>query len=432
MDRLEEVLEILKTNNIFLSGGAGVGKSYLTNQIINEYILAKKNVISLGSTGISAININGQTIHSFFIFGISSNFEELEINDRYAKSRLKELYKILSKLDLLVIDEISMVSADMMDMILYRLRSGNFRGRLLVVGDFFQLPPVIKNSATNHLFDKSIYAFESSAWEYLNFTNIELTEVKRTQDKYFMNILNKIRVGKVDKEVLDYLLNLKEYKKLENPSILFGRNEEATRLNNFMLRELPQKEYIIESIKSKKDKNLSDKKINSWINSLPVEDTLILKEGAKVFFTTNKWGSYHNGQRAIVEHIEDDHIVVSDLQTGKLLKVERFEFEMTKPIITNDEVRQEVLFSMKQFPLRLCYAITIHKSQGMSIDELVCNVDNIFAKSQFYVALSRATNPEKLIIEYHRPKFENYVKRVINVDKKVVKFYENSNFIRIK
>ncbi len=432
MDRLKEVLEILKSNNIFLTGGAGVGKSYLTNQIINEYILAKRNVISLGSTGISAINIKGQTIHSFFIFGISSNFEELEINDRYAKSRLKELYKILSKLELLIIDEISMVSADMMDMILYRLRSGNFKGRLLVVGDFFQLPPVIKKHSSNHLFDKNIYAFESSAWGYLNFKNIELTEVKRTNDIEFMNILNKIRIGYLDNQTLNYLYKLQEHIELKNPSVLFGTNQEASKLNNFMLSKLPQKEYALESIKSKKDKKLSDKKIKSWINSLPIDDILILKEGAKVFFTTNKWGSYHNGQRAIVEHIDDEHIIVSDLKSGKLIKVERFEFEMTKTVIKQDDIKQEVLYSLKQFPLRLCYAITIHKSQGMSIDELVCNVDNIFAKSQFYVALSRATNPKKLKIEYHKDNFEYYLKKIITVDEKVINFYKKENFLKIK
>ena len=419
----QKIIDILKTNNVFLTGGAGVGKSYTTREIVREYILAKKSVITLGSTGISAINIAGQTIHSFFIFGISSDFDELEISDRYNRSRIKELNKILSKLDLLVIDEISMVSASMMDMILYRLRNGGFKGRLLVVGDFFQLPPILKKNSSASIFDDSIYAFEGSSWEYFDFKVVELKEVKRTDDKEFMGILNKIRVGEVDSEVVSYLENLREYKVLDEPSVLFGTNREATKLNYLKLNSLPQKEIVIESIKKKKDKNLSDKKIQSWINSLPIEDNLVLKEGAKVLFTTNKWGSYHNGERALVEHIEEDHVVVSLLSNGKLIKVDRFEFEMSRSVVKDDKVEQEVLYSLKQFPLRLCYAITIHKSQGMGIDELVCNVDNIFATSQFYVALSRSTNPKKLMIEYNRKGFENYLKRVIKVSENVKDFY---------
>jgi len=420
-----KIIDILKTDNVFLTGGAGVGKSYTTREIVKEYILNKKSVITLGSTGISAINVNGQTIHSFFLFGISNNFDELEISDRYNKSRLKELNKILSKLDLLVIDEISMVSANMMDMILYRLRNGGFKGKVLVVGDFFQLPPIIKNK-TNSLLDENIYAFEGSSWEYFDFKVVELTRVRRTDDKEFMQILNKIRVGEVDSEVVSYLEGLREHIELKEPSVLFGTNKEATKLNYLMLSQLPQREVVCESIKKKKDSKLSDKRIVSWINSLPIEENLVLKEGAKVFFTTNKWGSYHNGQKAIVEHIEDDHIVVSLVGNGKLIKVERFEFELTRSVVKEDKIEQEVLYSLKQFPLRLCYAITIHKSQGMGIDELVCNVDNIFATSQFYVALSRSTNPKKLKIEYSKKGFENYLKRVIKVSDSVKEFYNKT------
>jgi ATP-dependent exoDNAse (exonuclease V) alpha subunit len=431
-NRVNTLLELLKTNHIFLTGGAGTGKSYLTNQIVKEYILDKKSVVTLGSTGISAINIAGQTIHSFFIFGICSNFDELEVSDRYNRSRLKELYKILSKLDLLVIDEISMVSASMMDMILYRLRSGGFKGKLLVVGDFFQLPPILKQSQ-NSIFGDGVYAFESSAWEHFGFVNVELIEVKRTTDKEFMHILNAIRIGDVTNEVKEYLLALKDEKKeLKEPSVLFGRNYEATKLNNQMLNKLPQKEVVLDSQKSKRDSKLSDKRVKSWINSLPVEESLVLKEGAKVLFTTNKWGAYHNGQRAIVEHIDEDSIVVSDLRSGKLIKVDRYEFELTQTVVKNDEVKSEVLYSLKQFPLRLCYAITIHKSQGMSIDELICNVEHIFATSQFYVALSRATNPKTLKIEFNRPYFDRYLEQAIRVSESVKNFYKNEKFLEVK
>ena len=131
-----DVLEALKHSNVFLTGGAGVGKSYITNQIISHYKQQAKGVVALGSTGVSAVNIGGFTIHSFFVFGISNNFDELISNDRYNKKRLSELKKILKATDLIIIDEISMVSANMLDMIYYRLNHYGFLGKVLVVGDF--------------------------------------------------------------------------------------------------------------------------------------------------------------------------------------------------------------------------------------------------------------------------------------------------------
>jgi ATP-dependent exoDNAse (exonuclease V) alpha subunit len=433
VDRLQRCIELLHSSNLFLTGGAGVGKSFLTKQIATEYIKSKKSVVLLGSTGISAVNINGQTIHSFFIFNIASNFDELMVSDKYSKSRLKELNKILSKLDLLIIDEISMVSSNIMDMIVYRLRNGNFKGRVLVVGDFFQLPPIIKKNSSHNIFDQNIYAFESSGWSYLDFTNINLTKIKRTTDREFMNILSKLRVGNSSSEVIEYLTTIKEHHiKSDEPTILYGRNVEADKLNRKKLDSIPQKVAIISSQKRKSNPKVSDKRIQSWINSLPIEDELILKERAKVIFTTNKWDSYYNGQRAIIEHIEDDYIVVSCLKTQKLIRVERATFELTKTIADGNDIKSEVEYTLKQFPLRLCYAITIHKSQGMSIDDLICNVDSIFATSQFYVAISRAIDPKTLKIEYSRNNFKEYLKRVIQVSENVKQFYNKSSLTEIR
>jgi ATP-dependent exoDNAse (exonuclease V) alpha subunit len=423
MDSFNKVIELLKSENIFLTGGAGVGKSFLIKQITTYYKAECKNVVVLGSTGISAVNVGGQTIHSFFSFGISSNFEELNKSDKYAKSRLKELGKLLKNLHLLVIDEISMVSADLMDMILYRLRNGGFRGKLMIVGDFYQLSPVIKNKSENLLSD-NVYAFESSAWDYFDFVSVELTKIKRTTDAEFMAILNKIRKGKLDPEVLSYLNALRESDlDSSEATILFGRNKEADELNHLKVSQATGEPIIREAIVEKKDDKLDDKALNAWKNRLPSIEKLTLKEGVPVIFTTNRWGFYHNGERAIVEHIDDEAIIVE--KDGRLVKVERFEFELTRSVVdSKGEVGEEVICSYSQFPLRLAYAITIHKSQGMSIDNLICNVDNIFADSQFYVALSRATNPKKLKINFSRDGFENYLSRVIRVSPKVDEFYE--------
>jgi ATP-dependent exoDNAse (exonuclease V) alpha subunit len=322
-----------------------------------------------------------------------------------------------------VIDEISMVSSDLMDMILYRLRNGGFRGKLMIVGDFYQLSPVIKNKNDTLLGD-NVYAFESSAWDYFDFVTVELMKIKRTTDPEFMQILNKIRKGSLDEEVLDYLSALRENDlEIDNATILFGRNKEADELNHLKVSQAMGEPIIRDAIVEKKDDKLNDKVLNNWKNRLPSIENLTLKEGVPVIFTTNRWGFYHNGERAVVEHIDDDTIIVE--KDGRLVKVERFEFELSKNVVdSKGEVGEEVIASYSQFPLRLAYAITIHKSQGMSINNLICNVDNIFADSQFYVALSRATDPKQLKIIYNRNDFKQYLSRVISVSPKVDAFYE--------
>ncbi len=425
MESFNKIIDLLKSENIFLTGGAGTGKSFLINQIATFYKAEGKNVIILGSTGISAVNVGGVTIHSFFALGISSNFEELNRSDKYNKSRIVELNKILKKLDLLIIDEISMVSSDVMDMILYRLRGGGFRGKLLVVGDFYQLSPVVSSKIKDDgLFGKNLYAFESSAWEFFDFVSVVLTKIKRTSDREFMDILNKIRKGSIDSDVVEYLENLRKNDiDLDKSTILFGTNREADRLNYQKLSHQNGEEIVKEAIVTKHIKSVDEKMIQNWINRLPLNQHLTLKEGAPIIFTTNRWGFYHNGERAIVDHIDEDVIVVE--KDGRLVQVERFDFELSRTIVDEKgEIRDETICSYSQFPIRLAYAITIHKSQGMSIDELVCNVDCIFADSQFYVALSRATNPASLKIEYSRANFRGYLDSVVRVSPKVDQFYD--------
>ncbi|HIP02104.1 MAG TPA: PIF1 helicase [Campylobacterales bacterium] len=430
MSVLNKILELLEEQNIFLTGGAGVGKSYLTKQIIDDYESNYRGVIVLGSTGISAVNVGGQTIHSFFSFGISSNFEELASSDRYNRNRIKELSKILKKTDLVIIDEISMVSSDLMDMILYRLRNAKYSGKLLVVGDFFQLPPIQKKHNSS-IFGENIYAFQSSAWTNFDFLGVELTKIKRTSNEEFMQILEKIRVGELDEQCFTYLQKLKDHNFQEtNPTILYGRNYEADILNRQKVAEVPREEFDLPALLEIKDSKLNEKRIASWKKSLPIIVDLKLKEGIPVIFTTNKWGSYHNGEKAIVEHIDGDSIVVE--KEGRLVKVDRFEFELSRSMVDDKgTLESEVLCSLKQFPLRPAYAITIHKSQGMSLNTLICNVDHIFADSQFYVALSRAIDPKTLKITYSRNDFKSYLERVVSVNQSVKTFYRESAMLKL-
>jgi len=421
---VELVLHHLKENNVFLTGGAGVGKSYTTTEIIRLYrSQSDEQVVALGSTGVSAVNIGGFTIHSFFVFGIASNFEELDQHDKRSRSRLSELKKILKATDLIIIDEISMVSSNMMEMISYRLSSMGYLGKLLFVGDFFQLPPVQKFGQNNDLFGEKLYAFESDAWRSFTPVVIELTEMKRTSDAEFTHILHKVRVGQCDQEVTNYMMRLSNTQMHdENPTFLFGRNAEVNSTNREKLNAVDADEHLLFATFEEHQGKVHEKRLASWKNMLPVEEQLTLKVGVPVLFTINKWGKYANGERGIIKKIEDDHIIVE--KEEYFVRVERHEFDLLE-MKSNDKGKIESIkvATLTQFPLKLAYAVTIHKSQGMSIDNLVCNVDNIFAPSQFYVAISRAINPKNLRLDFNRGNLTAYLQRIVNVDQRVVAYY---------
>ncbi len=429
MSNIKLLLKHLENDNVFLTGGAGVGKSYTTNEIIHHYrTQSDSQVVALGSTGISAVNIGGFTIHSFFSFGISNNFEELNSNDKRNRGRLTELKKILKVTDLIIIDEISMVSSTMMEMIDYRLNSLGYLGKILFVGDFFQLPPIHKyGQQSDNLFGDRLYAFESDAWKSFNPTIIELTEMKRTDDAEFTHILHKIRVGECDNAVQNYMSKLSMTTiKDENPTFLFGRNLEVNNMNRVKLEAVEEDEHMLFAQIEKHIGTLHEKRLATWKNMLPIEEQLILKIGVPVLFTINKWGKYANGERGIVRKIEDDHIIVE--KNNEYIRVERHNFDLLEMKSDKDgKIQNITLATLSQFPIKLAYAITIHKSQGMSIDNLICNVDNIFAPSQFYVAISRAINPKNLKLEFGRGELRWYLNKMVNVDPRVTAYYRELN-----
>jgi len=417
----DELYSQLSDNNIFLSGGAGVGKSYLTSKIIEIYKYEGKSVVPLGSTGISAVNIGGYTLHSFFVFGIASNLEELRLQDRKNSGRLRELKKVLENLDLLIIDEISMVSAELMDMIYYRLEHLRFKGSLLVVGDFYQLPPIVKRKHNDRLFEEAFYAFESSAWSRLHFKAVILNEIKRTKDRDFAQILSYIRRGESPVLVRKYLAGLLSNSiptELE-PTYLFGRNREVEEMNRVKLAKIDSDEALyfwqIEKLRS-----INQKRIASWVQALPVVESLHLKIGAPIIFTINKWGKFVNGQRGTIIALEAEHIIVAS--EGRDITLYRHDFELTE--LNSETLESEAIAVLEQFPIKLAYAITIHKSQGMSLDTLVCNVDSLFVPGQFYVAISRAIDPKRLKIEYSGNDFNNYIERVVVKNSTVDTFYK--------
>lgn len=429
----QSIMQILQEDNVFLTGGGGVGKSYLCEEIISSYRQNFKQVVVLGSTGISAVQVGGQTFHSFFCFGIANNIEQMKQNDKKLKRKLDKLKKILQKCDLLVIDEISMISSELLDMMRYRLESLGFDGRILLVGDFFQLPPVRKKETKVGLFGDNVYAFESLAWEYYDFKVAHLTKPKRTHDMEFFSILEELRHGRIDAKVMAFLENLRENVDVwrQNPTILFGRNKEADIMNKRRLIEVESEHFTFPSIDKIYDENLHSKKLDSWKKSLMISENLELKVGASVLFCVNKPPEYYNGERGEVINIDSDAIVVRK-DDGSEIEVKRYEFVLNEIIRSNDDILESPLACVKQFPLKLAYAITIHKSQGMSIKKLVCNVEHIFEKSQFYVALSRAINPKELFLYYNRDDFLAHVKKSVKVDEKVVDFYKNCDKIFIE
>ncbi|WP_308400714.1 PIF1-like helicase [Campylobacter lari] len=443
---VENLRSFLKNNNVFLTGGAGVGKSFLTMELIRSYRVQGKIVIVLGSTALSAFNIGGVTLHSFFAFKRCQNYDELYYEDRKQKDKLEKLKRILKQCDLLVIDEISMVSASLMEMIYYRLTRSGFNGKILLAGDFFQLPPVVKhkeNQNQNTLFQNTLYAFSSQAWNDLKFINLKLSITKRTLDKQFYEYLFFLRMGEVNKEILNFFKkmlisskNLLEY--MDEYTLLCATNKKTNYINTEKLNLLQGKESVFRAKTEKLDYTLDDKTYEQWINGLNSLGELKLKIGAKIIFcVNNKEENYYNGEQGVVlDFIKDkeQECILIEKNNGERLKLKPYEYTLEEYELDKDE-KLEVKIKAKfvQFPIKLAYAITIHKSQGMSIDKLICDIDGIFEKGQLYVCLSRAINPSNLKIVYnYKMPFEDYFLKILKFDKEVKQFYLQEKFVNLE
>ena len=424
----ERILKTLQARkNVFLTGGAGTGKSYTTKCIIENFYKSGKNVVALGSTGISAVNIGGITLHSFFRFGRINDINELAKHDKTQRNELKELYKVLSKLDLIIIDEISMVRSSTFEMLAYRLRMGGFNGALLVVGDFYQLEPVVSRDekGQNSLFG-GFYAWQSMAWSDMNFVNFMLTKPKRTSDLGFFSILERIRVGVCDDEVMGFLASRVEQNPPANALRLFGTNAKVDALNEERLNMLKTPLFHIEAA-IKASQSISETELKSWLAGINIAKVLELKVGAEVIICANKRGSYYNGERAEVLELKEDGIIVRK-HNDELCSIEPVCLELNAYADEGGNVAKQVLASFVQYPLRLAYAITIHKSQGMSLDDYICDVNDIFASGQLYVALSRARSAKGLFLK--QSSTLNRLRSKIRPNDAVAQFYAGQEFIK--
>ncbi len=414
---VNELVKKLQTSNLFLTGGAGVGKTTLTNELINTYEKEGKRVAKLASTGMAATLIGGQTLHSFFDFGIAASVEELERNKKLTiPAKVKRL---LQAIDLIIIDEISMVSAELLDMVRLRLLQSDFSGRLMVVGDFLQLPPIVKG--------KLRFAFEAESWERFGFEKIVLEKIYRTNDSDFIDLLHHVRFGYVDERIHNAL---NEFIKpipndLREFTFLFGKNASVAYHNRLQLDFIDEELVIKEAEVAIHDKTVKEKEIERFFEDARIDRKLHLKLGAPVLFTRNSW-NYYNGERGIVVKIDEEHIYIRK-SCGTIVKLEKQKQSKTrwieKEIKGKQDIVEEDLFSIYQYPIKLAFAITIHKSQGMSLDDLIIEPNEIFAPSQFYVALSRTKNPARLTLIAPKRQWSN----LIYAHQKAKEFYMGEN-----
>ncbi|WP_321777546.1 ATP-dependent DNA helicase [Sulfurimonas sp.] len=409
MNYLEDILQDLdKKQNIFLTGGAGVGKTTITREVIEHFENEAKKVAKLASTGMAATLINGQTLHSFLDLGIASSIEELEKSGKFLIK--KKIKKLISSMSLIVIDEISMVSDTLMQMIKLRLNQADFKGCVLVVGDFLQLPPVVRGGG------EVKFAFESESWNEFEFKKIELTHIYRTDDKKFIELLGSIRDGFVDEDIHN---QLNEFIKplpedLGEFTFLFGKNISASRHNKKQLAYIDDELFVKVAQVIKHTKSVKDVEVDRFMSDSRIDKELELKIGAPVLFTRNSW-NYFNGERGIIVNVEPNfvHVRKSDTKVVKLEVVAQSKSKWSEKSVDGQKEMLEVAqLSVYQFPIKLAFAITIHKSQGMSIEDLIIETNEIFAPSQFYVAISRTCNPKRLNLiaptcQWHKIVFVN-------------------------
>ncbi|GAB3414873.1 ATP-dependent DNA helicase [Niabella aquatica] len=390
---------IVKTHDsVFLTGGAGTGKSTLLKLIIEN---VDKNFIVVAPTGIAAHNVNGKTINSTFNFPPSFNYptDEFINSIKYHKSQKNVLWN----LHLLIIDEISMVNPCVLDSINEVLKkihnsSRPFGGvQVLFIGDLYQLPPVLnKDELKNIRYNwGSEFFFDSNTLKEFDYKIYELDQVYRQQnDLQFIELLNDIRTGSINAAELDLLNNscLNRKHSNEGSVVLTTLRATADHLNYIKMKELLGKEYVYGSYYAGDI---------SW-NNLPAESHLHLKKKARVVFTkNNKHLGYQNGTLGSVISLNKDSIIV-ETDAGVEIDVpmeDWSEFKYDWDAENNKIVQKEVgLF--RQYPLRVAYALTVHKTQGSTLKKVhfdVCN--GAFSAGQVYVALSRCTSIDNLSFE---------------------------------
>ena len=420
--------------NIFLTGKAGTGKTTFLKYIKEN---CAKQIAVVAPTGVAAINAGGATIHSFFQLPLSPFIPEAKgfiQNDATNKHSLlgrmrvnNEKRKIFQQLELLIIDEISMVRCDILDEIDVVLR--HFRNRnnepfggvqVLLIGDMFQLPPIIPDEEWSLLsqFYNSQYFFESRVMQMAPPVYIEFEKIYRQSDNVFINVLNEVRHNKITDEGMQLLMSRYDpwFELTDNDGYIFltTHNYKSDNINATELSKLKGKLF---SFKAEITGEFYEK-------SYPADELLQLKAGAQVMFIKNdkeKVKRYFNGKIGVITKIEEDTIFV-ETNNGNEIEVHKETWENIRYTLNKktQQLEEEIIGSFTQFPLRLAWAITIHKSQGLTFDKAVIDAGQAFAPGQVYVALSRCTSLKGMVLK------SKITPSSLHSDKRIIRFSESN------
>jgi hypothetical protein len=427
-------LFINQTNRtIFLTGKAGTGKTTLLRKIVQT---TQKNTVIVAPTGIAALNAGGVTIHSFFQlpFGAFIPTTHSPTSDSYVKhenkTTLKRHFKmnkrriaIIRNLELLIIDEVSMLRADLLDAIDFMLkfvRRNNepFGGiQVLFIGDLLQLPPVVKNDEWSILssYYNGIYFFNSQILSAFPPLVIELTTIFRQKDDEFIELLNNLRNNRFTEQNIA-LLNSKV---INDPQSFDKTGCITLSTHNAKADEINAKELL--KLKSKTVEYSAEITGDFPEHIFPLDQQLELKVGAQVMFVKNDSGlekKYYNGKIGTIEFLSEYEVIVYFSEEKKKITVDKYEWSNIKYNLNEatQEITEEVIGTFVQYPLKLAWAITVHKSQGLTFDKAILDVNDVFAPGQAYVAFSRLRSLDGL--KLLRP-IEN---RSISMDQQVKDF----------
>ncbi|MGD1319942.1 helix-turn-helix domain-containing protein [Chryseobacterium sp. 2R14A] len=412
--------------SVFLTGKAGTGKTTFLNEFVKK---TKKKHIVVAPTGIAAINAGGVTIHSMFGLplrtflpttdridsNIANNIIDLQQHFKYRKDKLK----LLREVEVLIIDEVSMLRADVLDMMDFSLRfirrnNQRFGGvQMLFIGDLYQLPPVVRDEHVLKMFYNSPFFFDSLAIKDIPLITIELTKVYRQTDQEFLEILNAIRDGDVANIDFDHLNERYDpgFEAGDEPYVyLCSHNKMADDINQEKLKDIKVSPSTYEA------KLFGEFKENQF----PNDQFLELKIGAQVMFIRNDISDekkYFNGKLGEISSLDENEIKVILEGSEREIVVKREVWEQKKYSLDTDKnIKEEVLGSFEQFPIKLAWAVTIHKSQGLTFDKVIIDAGKSFTAGQVYVALSRCRTLEGIVLK------SKITPDVIFKDNRILKF----------